>query len=88
MVFAYSGLLAVFLTALFTGRGNAISVAAALGTGFAAVLLMQDFCWDKWAPAIGLEVKLAFPWMMLIATAMSFGVCCLGRRLPRPASGD
>ncbi|MHC5022963.1 MAG: sodium:solute symporter [Planctomycetota bacterium] len=82
MVFAYSGLLAVFLAALFTRRGNAASVAAALVAGFVSVLLLQDFAWDRWSTAIGLDVTLAFPWKMLIATGLSFGVCCLGRRRP------
>ncbi|MHC4421320.1 MAG: sodium:solute symporter family transporter [Planctomycetota bacterium] len=66
MVFAYAGLLGVFLTALFTPRGNAASVVAALATGFVCVLLMGD--------------SVAMPWQMVIATALSFGVCCLGRR--------
>jgi Na+/proline symporter len=67
MVFAYSGLLAVFLTALFTRRGNALTAVAALVTGFAAVLAMQP-------------CPIAFGWKMLAATGLSFGVCCLGRR--------
>jgi len=85
MVFAYSGLLAVFLTALFTRRGNGTSVAAALGSGFLCVLLLQGFVWDRWAPKLGLDFSLAFPWKMLIGTAVSFAVCCLGRRPAAPA---
>jgi Na+/proline symporter len=67
MVFAYSGLLAVFLTALFTRRGNSASAVAALLAGFTTVLLMQ------WCP-------IAFGWKMLAATGLSLAVCCLGRR--------
>ncbi len=83
MVFAYAGLLGVFLTALLTRRGNAASALAALATGFLAVLAMQDFCWQRWAPAVGIGTTLAFPWKMLVASALSFGVCCAGRRPDR-----
>ena len=77
MVFAYSGLLAVFLTALFTRRGNSYSVIAALVVGFGSVLAMQFVKVD-----VGLEdpVPVAFGWKMLAATTLSFGVCCVGRR--------
>jgi len=70
MVFAYSGLVAVFITAIFTRRGSAASVVAALVVGFAAVALMQ---W-KYAKVV------AFPWQMFIATGLAFGVCLIGRR--------
>ena len=80
MVFAYGGLLGVFVTALLTRRGSAASTLAALATGFVAVVLMQDFAWRRWAPALGIEVTLAFPWKMVVATVLSFSVCCLGKR--------
>lgn len=67
MVFAYSGLLAVFLTALFTRRGNSFTAIAALATGFSSVLALQ-------------ATPLAFAWKMLAATTLSFAVCCVGRR--------
>jgi SSS family transporter len=68
MVFAYSGLLAVFLTALFTRRGNSYSAIAALLAGFGTVLALQQM------------TPMAFPWQMLAATTLSFGICCVGRR--------
>ena len=77
MVFAYAGLLAVFLTALLTKRGSSLSVIAALLTGFALVLAMQGSIWDMWAPKLGIDFTLAFPWKMLIATTVSFVVCCI-----------
>lgn len=95
MTFAYAGLLAVFLTALFTKRGSTRSVIAALLTGFAVVLLLQPNVWAWWgahvewtaytlsaSPATHslAEVKLAYPWHMLIGTASAFAVCCVGRR--------
>jgi Na+/proline symporter len=66
MVFAYTGLLGVYLTALFTRRGNPTSVIAALlaGLGTAVGLLATD---------------LAMPWHMLIGTSISFITCCVGR---------
>ncbi len=88
MVFAYSGLLAVFCTALFTKRGNAVSVATALATGFLCVLLLQDFAWKHWAPWFNIDFTLAFPWKMLVATLLSFVVCCLGERTTQPATVD
>ncbi len=69
MIFAYSGLLGVFLTAIFTPRGNAPTAIAALVAGFACVWVMR-------------ASDLALPWQMLVATTLSFGVCCLGRRRP------
>jgi Na+/proline symporter len=79
MVFAYSGLLAVFLTALFTRRGSARSAVAALITGFAAVAALELY-----PVVLGWE-PIAFPWKMLAATTLAFAVCCLGRRsAPQP----
>ncbi|MHC4414354.1 MAG: sodium:solute symporter [Planctomycetota bacterium] len=80
MVFAYSGLLAVFLTALFTRRGNATSAVACLLVGFGSVLALHGPLWDAWTPAAWHGFSLAFGWKMLVATSLSFAVCCLGRR--------
>ncbi|MCP3904734.1 MAG: sodium/solute symporter [Planctomycetes bacterium] len=80
MVYAYGGLLGVFLTVLLTRRGNAISAVAALLVGFAAVVAMEPRVWSRWAPHVGLDFVLAFPWKMLVATTLSFTVCLLGTR--------
>ncbi len=80
MVFAYSGMLAVFLAAIFTRRGNSRSAIAALVTGFSCVLLMQGAAWDTWAPQAWRGVRPAFGWQMLVATTAAFAVCCLGKR--------
>ncbi|MHC4948665.1 MAG: sodium:solute symporter family transporter [Planctomycetota bacterium] len=91
MTFAYSGLLAVFLTALLTPRGNAFSAAAALVVGFVTIAAFQPDLWRLLAPPFVLEqvlddagedlrFQVAFPWRMTIATALSFVVCCLGAR--------
>lgn len=55
MTYAYSGLLAVFLSALFTKRGNTASVIAALVTGFLVVLFFNPTFWvgiSKLIPSI------------------------------------
>ncbi len=75
MTFAYTGLLAIFLTALFTKRGSSASAIAALITGFAVVLFFQTPFWLLLAslgviPPAGEGVahdadtiKLALPWL-------------------------
>ncbi|MDP8239943.1 MAG: sodium:solute symporter [Candidatus Hatepunaea meridiana] len=70
MVFAYSGLSAVFLTALFTKRGSNASVIAALLTGFGSVILMHTY----------FSSEIAFPWQMFIASGLAFGVCLVGSK--------
>ncbi len=45
MTFAYAGLIAAFLTAIFTKRGSNTSVIAALITGFLVVLMFQPWSW-------------------------------------------
>ena len=78
MVFAYSGLLGVFFTAIFTGRGNGASVTAALIAGFLVTLAQQPWM-------IGLvtgeenPVSIAFPWQLCLGTLVSLTICCLGK---------
>jgi solute:Na+ symporter, SSS family len=74
MTFAYSGLLGVFMAALFTRRGSSASVVAALITGFVAILVQQDYIVD----IVGLPASwksLAFPWQLTIGTLAAFLVC-------------
>ncbi|MBX3321706.1 MAG: sodium:solute symporter [Phycisphaeraceae bacterium] len=66
MTFAYAGLIAVFITALFTRRGNSSSVIAALAVGFLAVLAME-------------RMDLAFVWKLVIATGAALVVCSVPR---------
>ncbi|MBM3329310.1 MAG: sodium:solute symporter [Calditrichaeota bacterium] len=73
MVFAYSGLAAVYLTAIFTRRGNSRSVVAALIVGFGSVVTMQAV----WSPV------LAFPWQLTIATSVALAVALAGRPAQR-----
>lgn len=79
MVYAYTGLLAVFACALFTRRGSTPSVLAALATGFLVTLALEPAIFDQWKSAVGLDsLRLAFPWRMVIATAAAFAVCLAG----------
>jgi SSS family transporter len=80
MTFALSGMLAVFLTALFTRRGNSESVIAALITGAAVVTLLHDRVYPRWTKALlGAPQHLAWPWWMPIATTVAFLVCIAGK---------
>jgi Na+/proline symporter len=111
MTFAYSGLLAVFLGAIFTKRGNRASALAALFTGFIVIVAFQPGVWAGISAMIGREpppsagvgthlggwtadalsgtypwLRLAYPWQMLIATALSLAVCCAPRGKQGPAA--
>ncbi len=87
MVFAYSGLLGVFFTALFTGRGNASSVGWALAVGFLVTLLQQPW---MITPLTGTDEPfvIAFPWQLCLGTLVSFAVCNLGKPSPEIAEND
>ena len=96
MIFAYAGLVAVYLCAIFTKQGSVSSVIAGLATGAAVAVLLDPLIFKLWAvyipvaeatadaPARTLaNFKVALPWQMTIAAACAFGVCMLGKR---PAS--
>nr|WP_010132710.1 sodium:solute symporter [Microbulbifer agarilyticus] len=85
MVFAYSGLLGVFFTALFTGRGNAASVGWALAAGFTVTLLQQPWMITMITGTDEPPI-IAFPWQLCLGTLVSFAVCNLGR--PAAASAQ
>ncbi|WP_237065351.1 sodium:solute symporter [Microbulbifer guangxiensis] len=78
MVFAYSGLLGVFFTVLFTNRGSGLSVTMALIGGFFVTLMLQP-----WMITLltGNEepLVLAFTWQLCLGTAIAFSICCLGK---------
>lgn len=71
MAYAYSGLLGVFASALFTKGGNAKLIPYALLIGFISVLSMQGY-------TFGLNI--GFAWQLVIGTALSFGVMQLGKK--------
>jgi solute:Na+ symporter, SSS family len=83
MTFAYSGLLGVYITAVFTQRGSQTSVLAALAVGFMTILMFQGYVID----AIGLPMAMkaiAFPWQLCIGTALSTLTCLLGTNTRQP----
>jgi len=77
MVFAYSGLLGVYFTVIFTTRGSTRSVMLALAVGFLVTLLQQPYIVDT----LGLPESwksLAFSWKLCIGTLIAFLVCVAG----------
>jgi Na+/proline symporter len=84
MSFAYSGMLGVFLTALFTKRGNGTSVIAALIVGILVTAVLQKSVYPVWtAKLFGKPHALAEFWWLPIGATISFFVCLIGS--PRPA---
>lgn len=87
MAFAYSGLLGVYIVALFTRRGSSRSVIAALITGFVIILCFQHYVVDSLGlPAV--MKSIAFPWQLCIATAAATLVCALGSQSRRGVEGS
>lgn len=78
MVFAYSGLLGVYGTVVFTKRGATWSVIAALAAGFLTILLQQHYIVDSLGLPPAMKA-LAFPWQLCIGTAVAFAVCQAGK---------
>ncbi len=70
MAFAYTGLLGVYFSAIFTSRGNKNSVLWALIGGFITVGALQPY-------SFGIEV--AFSWQIVIGTAVAFLIVQFGR---------
>ena len=86
MTFAYSGLLGIYFTLLFTRRGTPASVLCALAAGFVAIGLQQAYVVDM----LGLPPawkSLAFPFQLVIGTFVAFAVCAAPRGLTRPPAG-
>lgn len=78
MVFSYSGLLGVYFTALFTKRGSAGSILAALLVGFSIPVLMQPYVQTLYLPDTW-QFDINFSYQLLIATGIATLVCCLGK---------
>lgn len=74
MTFAYAGLIAVYITVVFTNRGTTGSVIAALITGFVVILLQQAYIVDAFDLPESWKV-LAFPWKLCIGVTVAFAVC-------------
>lgn len=78
MVFSYSGLLGVYFTALFTQRGSAKSILAALLVGFSIPLLMQPYIQTLYLSE-SQQFDINFAYQLLIATSVATMVCCMGK---------
>jgi Na+/proline symporter len=78
MVFSYSGLLGIYFTALFSQRGSPSSVLCALLIGFLTPVLMQPYIQTLYLPE-HMQFDLGFSWQLVIATALSLGICLLGK---------
>jgi SSS family solute:Na+ symporter len=83
MAFTASGMLAVFLAALLTPRGNFYSVLAGLITGALVVLALQQPILSRWTTAIfHRSLILNGQWDMPIALIAAFLVCISGSTRP------
>lgn len=69
MAFAYTGLLGVYFSALFTSRGNAKTVLFGLFGGFVTVLLLQPYVFG---------MTLGFSWQIVLGTFVSFIIVQFG----------
>lgn len=89
MVYAYAGMLGVFLTALFTRRGDSVSVAFALVIGFITVFALhhapraiadESTILSKLWPLNHPPPTISMGWRMLVGTAVATAVCCARKR--------
>ena len=71
MAFAYTGLLGVYFSAIFTKRGNKNSVLWAFIGGFITILALQPY-------TFGLNI--AFAWQMVIGTVVAFLITQTGAK--------
>lgn len=87
MTFAFSGMLAVFLTALLTRRGNNTSVILSLLTGVIVITLTQNWAWTRITGLLmDKPATIGFNYAMLLATSLAFLVCVLGRPRRDPST--
>ena len=63
MAFAYTGLLGVYFSAIFTKRGSTGTVPFALAGGFLTVLALQPYAFG---------ISIGFSWQIVIGTLVSF----------------
>ncbi|MCR5002966.1 MAG: sodium/solute symporter [Bacteroidales bacterium] len=74
MCFAYAGMIGVFLTAIFTKRGNNRSVIAALLAGVAIILPLM------FQKQLFGQTYIAWSWWCLIGGTVSFLICVSGKK--------
>ena len=52
------------------------------------VLVMQPSIWTFITPKSWHALQLALPWQLTVATVISFGICCMGKRPAEKLAGD
>ena len=70
MAFAYTGLLGVYFSAIFTSRGNKTTVLWALIGGFVTVLTLQPYTFG---------ISIGFSWQIVIGTLVAFLIMQSGK---------
>jgi len=70
MAFAYTGLLGVYFSAIFTKRGTAKLVPFALVGGYLTVLALQPYIFG---------ISIGFSWQMVLGTLVAFGIMQMGK---------
>jgi len=83
MAFAYSGLLGVYFSAIFTDRGSEKSVFFALIGGFMTVLLLQPYILGHLV-----TYNLGFAWQIVIGTLVAFLIMQLAPPKKRREGAD
>ncbi len=78
MSFAYTGLLGVYAAAIFTKRGNAVTVPLAFIIGFITVFLLQPYIFGEDIEMV-IGWQLGFSWQIVLGTAMAFGIMMVGK---------
>ncbi|WP_455757411.1 sodium:solute symporter [Sulfurimonas sp.] len=69
MAFAYTGLLGVYFSAIFTSRGNSKTVPFALSGGFLTVLVLQPYIFG---------ISIGFSWQIIIGTIIAWLIMQIG----------
>ena len=69
MAFAYTGLLGVFFSVMFTKRGSSKTVPWALASGFLSVLALQPYSFG---------INIGFSYQIVIGTIIAFSIMQLG----------
>ena len=70
MAFAYTGLLGVYFSAIFTSRGNANTVLWGLIGGFISIFMLQPYIFG---------ISIGFSWQIFIGTIVAFLLVQLGK---------
>jgi len=75
MAFAYTGLLGVYFSAIFTSRGNSKTVPFALSGGFLTVLALQPYVFG---------ITIGFSWQIIIGTIIAWLIMQIGTNKVKP----